>query len=123
MNKNLILTLIAAAALSAAPQSTQQLQAMARSANSPTKHAEVARAYTDRAAELDAEALRHEAEAQRLLKDNGYFPMRHKWPALANAPAETKRRLAMQARRAAHEARELARKHQGLAESKSVAAE
>jgi hypothetical protein len=49
--------------------------------------------------------------------------MKHKWPAMAAAPVERERRLAMQARRAANEARELAQKHEALAGDKLTVAE
>lgn len=121
--KTLILILTAASLSIAAEADSKQLQAKARAANSPTAHSEVSRDYLDRAAALDAKASRHEAEAERMAKDTNYNPMNHKWPALAAAPAERERRLAMQARRAANEARELAQKHEKLATVKGLAAE
>ena len=101
----------------------QKLQTMARNATTPAAHAEVARGYADWAVSLDAKAVTHEANAERMAKDTRYNPMKHKWPAMAAAPVERERRLAMQARRAANEARELAQKHEALAGDKLTVAE
>jgi hypothetical protein len=96
---------------------------MAKNATTPAAHSEVARGYRDWANTLEAKAVKHESNAERLAGDTRYNPMRHKWPAMAAAPAERERRLAMQARRAANEARALALKHEGLGEPKRTAAE
>jgi len=66
--------------------------------------------YRDRAEQLEAKAIRHEANAEELTNRKGYNPMRHKWPAMVQAPIDKERHLAMQARRAAREAREMAAK-------------
>jgi hypothetical protein len=66
--------------------------------------------YRRNAAKLDQKALRHEAEADRLAKNSRSNPMAHKWPAMVQGPIDRERRLAMQARRAAAESRELAAK-------------
>jgi hypothetical protein len=59
----------------------------------------------DRTRDLEAKAIHHEREADRLALAAQKSPMQSKWPAIANAPAERERRLAMQARRAWSEAR------------------
>ncbi len=84
----------------------------------PVNHREMVKTYGGRAVELEAKADRHEKEAERLDKASLNNPLRHKWPAMAAAPAERERRLAMQARRAASEARQLAAKHHSLSEQK-----
>lgn len=112
--KNLILTFILAAGVTLAFDA-ERLQKQARAASTPSAHAEVARGYQQWADTLDAKAAKHEANVQRMAGDNGYNPIRHKWPAMAAAPAERERRLALQARRAANEARALALKHESLA--------
>lgn len=66
--------------------------------------------YLGRAEQLEAKAAKHEANANELAQNKNYNPMRHKWPAMVQAPIERERHLAMQARRAAREARELAAK-------------
>ena len=120
--KNLILSMILAAGVTFAADS-QKLQAMAKSASTPEAHSEVALGYRDWAATLDAKAAKHEDNAERLANSPVYNPMRYKWPAMAAAPAERERRLAMQARRAANEARTLAQKHEALAPPAQTAVE
>jgi hypothetical protein len=66
--------------------------------------------YLDRAEQLEAKAAKHEANADELAKNKNYNPMRYKWPAMVQAPIDRERHQAMQARRAAREARELAAK-------------
>lgn len=120
--KNLILSLMVTAGLTFAGD-PQKLQEMAKNATTPAAHAEVARGYLEWAKSLDEKAARHELNAERLAKDTAYNPMKHKWPAMAAAPAERERRLAMQARRAANEARQLAMKHEAMAGNKQTSAE
>jgi hypothetical protein len=120
--KNLILSLMLAAGLAFAA-GAQKLQTMANNANTPAAHSEVARGYLEWAKSLDEKAAKHESNAERLARDAAYNPMKHKWPAMAAAPAERERRLAMQARRAANEARQLAMKHEALAANKPTSAE
>lgn len=60
-----------------------------------------------RAKEFEAKALKYEAEADQLAKKEGYNPMRHKWPAMAQGPADQARAKALQAKRAAAETREM----------------
>lgn len=120
--KNLILSLILTAGLTYASD-PQKLQTMAKNAATPAAHAEVAIGYHEWAKALDAKAAEHEAKAERLARQANLNPMRHKWPAMAAAPIEKENRLAMQARRAANEARILALKHEALAEGKAISAE
>lgn len=120
--RTLMLSLIATAGLAlAAEPDAKRLAAMARAAATPAANADVARGYREWAAVLDEKAKNHEAEAEALAKAPGYNAMRYKWPALAAAPAERERRLAMQARRAANEARLTAEKHEARAEGKPAA--
>jgi hypothetical protein len=114
MKNILILALMTATMTFAAD--AERLQAMAKAANTTTAHSEVARGYVEFADTLEAKAAKHEKEAERLAKAAESNPLRQKWPAMASAPAERERRLAMQARRAASEARTTALKHKSLAE-------
>lgn len=98
-----------------------KLQTLAKSANTPAEHAVVAKAYSEWAAELDAKAKKHEAEAEKLANSPNYNPMRHKWPAMVQGPIDREKRLAMAARRAANEARETAAKHSSLSGGKVAA--
>ena len=116
--KNLILSLMLAVGISFATEAGE-LQAMAKVASTPAEHSKVAVAYQDWASLWDAKADKYERHAEALA--NNYDPMRQKWPALANAPVERSRQLAMQARRAANEARALALKHQEIAATKLAA--
>lgn len=68
--------------------------------------------YKDRAAKLEAKAMKHEAEADRMEKASRSNPMLYKWPAMVKGPIERERRLAMEARRAAAESLELAAKEE-----------
>jgi len=120
--KNLMLSLILGAGMMFAAD-PQKLQTLAKNAITPAEHAEVAIGYTEWAKALEAKAVKHEATAERLTREAHLNPMRHKWPAMAAAPIERENRLAMQARRAANEARQFAMKHEALAEGKPVVAE
>lgn len=114
MKNILILALTATLTFAADPA---RLQALAKSASTTTAHTEVARGYVEFADSLESKAAKHEKEAERLAKAAENNPLRHKWPAMATAGAERERRLAMQARRAASEARATALKHQSLADA------
>lgn len=120
----LILTASSALVLSASEPnqeiSEKKLAAMAISAKTEAEHSAVARQYDSRADAFEAKAKRHDAEADKLANQKVYNPMMHKWPALAQAPAEKQRRLAMEARRAAQEARDLAGKHRESLETLST---
>lgn len=89
----------------------QELRRKARAASSPEAHAQVASDYRSWADSLTAKARQHEREAERLSQHAAGSAMRHKWPAMVTGPADRERRLAMQAHRAAQEARTIARSH------------
>jgi hypothetical protein len=99
----------------------QEIEAKAKVAKTVAEHLAVAQAYEARAEKLDAEAVNHEKDADKLAARRGYNPMAAKWPAVAQGPAHRARSLAMQARRQAGESRELAAKHRVLARSASAA--
>lgn len=116
-----LVAVLAALSLTANPidQATKvddkQLSQMAQQARTAAEHNRVAALYEKRAEAMEAKAKEHEAEATRLENRQGYNPMAHKWPALAKGPVEHQRSKAMQARRAAREALELAARHRELA--------
>jgi len=85
------------------------------------EHQAEAKRFATRAEEFSAKAKKHEANAERLAKQ-GPNAMQHKWPGLAQGPANLERERAMQARRAEAESREKMAFHQELA-TKSVEAE
>ncbi|MBL8220428.1 MAG: hypothetical protein JNL62_14440 [Bryobacterales bacterium] len=68
---------------------------------------------SERAAFFKANAMQHEAEAERLTNSRNYNPMAAKWPAVAGGPIEYHKQAAMQARRAAAEAQRMAATHSG----------
>jgi hypothetical protein len=105
-----------AAALAPAQSSkpAEDLQALAKSAVTPRQHEEVAKRYRDRAVEFTAKAEAHEKKAASLMRQPAP-PISHKWPAMQPKPWEKERQLAMQARRAAEEASQLAARHYQLA--------
>src|SRR5262245_9313294 len=90
------------------PAAAEQLQEMARAADSAGEHAEVAKQYRLRAESLDAEATKHEDEAKKLARSAG--AMIYKWPAMASGHQRAKEK-AVQTRRAAAESRKLADHH------------
>lgn len=92
----------------------EELAALAKAAKTPAEHLTVAKHYQTRAERFEAEAKRHEDNANRLAKRDNHFPLAHKWPAMAQAPVDRERAKAMQARRAAKECVELAAKHNAL---------
>jgi hypothetical protein len=104
------LLLAATPGFSANAPNSKEVAKMAQTANSPSDHANVAKHYLDL-------SKQHEAKADKLEKElSRYNPgptaaMEQKWPALMNASRERKERLAMQSRRAAQEARQLAKHH------------
>jgi outer membrane lipopolysaccharide assembly protein LptE/RlpB len=89
------------------------LEAMAREADTPREHAQVAKQYRLRAEDFQAKAAKHEAAARTLR--NNRNPMSHKWPAMANGGRERESQLAVQARRAAQECFAIADRHVSLA--------
>lgn len=64
--------------------------------------------YKDRAAKLEEKARKHDLEADKMEKSSRSNPMLYKWPAMVKGPIERERRLAVEARRAASEALEMA---------------
>ena len=82
-------------------------------AKTPSAHAEAARQFRARAADLNAKAVRHEAEAKRLYSNR--FPVEHKQTAMANNAWNRERQAAIDARRGAREAAEQAALHSDLA--------
>lgn len=102
--------------------SIEQLAERARAARTAEEHHAVADGYQKLASQQRERAERHEQEAERLAP-RGFHPMLHKWPGLALAPANRERARAMQARRAANEAMQLAEIHRERARENAAAAE
>jgi hypothetical protein len=94
---------------------SKQIELQAKNARTAADHQAVARLYEQRAAEFEAKAKRHDEQADRMANSEGYNPMKYKWPALAQAPIDSERAKAMQARRAARESLELMARHRELA--------
>ena len=107
--------LLAAAAPSMAAEKmdSEKLQAMAVSARTASEHATVAKHYRVAAESFEAQAAKHEAEANRL-KTQPKLGLASKWPSMVPKTEEKERTLAMQARRAAQENLELADRHYRL---------
>ena len=91
----------------------KEIAKMAREADSPAEHTEVAKQYVWRAEALEAKADKIERELRD--EKQGFNQMAHKWPAMVQNQRERKERVAMQARRAATEAMRLAEHHSKLA--------
>lgn len=87
-----------------------KLEQMAEAAQCAAEHGEVAKQYRLRAETLDAKANEHERKAAELEK-KPKGPMHSKWPAMASKPWVKERDLALQTRRAAKEAQQLADRH------------
>jgi hypothetical protein len=119
-----ILILVAAsmanAAKPVAEMDAEPIQKLAAKAKNSAEHAAVAEQWESRASAFEAQAVKLEREADEMLRREGYNPMRHKWPAMAQAPVERLRAKAMQARRAAFESKELMAYHRNLAEKLST---
>lgn len=93
---------------------TSELARLAAEADTPAKHTQVAKQLRAKAADLNAKAVKHEAEVRRLERQR--FPVEHKMPpALAHRPTMRERELAMEARRGAREALAQADMHTQLA--------
>ena len=95
----------------------QQLTLQAKNARTASEHRAVAGLYQQRAAMFEAKARQHEKQADTMASREGYNPMRHKWPAMAQGSIDRERAKAMQARRAARESLELMARHYKLAGS------
>ena len=89
------------------------LEAMAKEADTPKEHAQVAKQYRLRAEALEAKAAKHEDNARKMR--NSTNAMSHKWPAMVNNSWQRESQLAVQARRAAQECHAIAARHVGLA--------
>lgn len=104
-----------ASSIPAKPLEDREIQKLAREAKTSAEHLTVARHYEARGRAFEAKATRHEKDADELVRRDVYNPMKHKWPAMVQAPIDKARSQAMQARRAAKESFELMAKHQDLA--------
>jgi hypothetical protein len=111
--KSLLVIALSIAAVVAADQKPKM---------TPAEHKTEAARHATRADEFAAKAKKHEANVERLSKEQGYNAMRYKWPALAKGPENLERDRAMQARRAEAESREKYAFHLEMA-NKEVEAE
>lgn len=93
---------------------TGKLEQMAKAAKSASDHAAVAKQYRLRAEAFEAKAEKHESEAHSM-RNSASIGIAAKWPAMAQKSVQKERQKAMQARRAASEAYELADRHSRLA--------
>ena len=91
----------------------KDIDAIAKTADSPADHAQVAKQYLTRAEALEAKADKLERELRSSASNRS--AMDQKWPALMNGMREKKEQNVVQARRAANESRELAQHHSRLA--------
>ena len=106
----LMMTVLVSVGLQAEPVlSAERLHAMAREAKTVKEHAEVSRHYRLRAAALEAEAAKHEADAAAYTRSLG--AMQYKWPAMAPRALQTAKQKAVEARGAARESMVLADRH------------
>ena len=108
--------LLASATEPAKPVEIREIQKKTREARTPSEHLAVASHWEARALVLDAQAAKHERDADALERRDGHNPMKYKWPAMVQAPIDRLRAKAMQARRAAHESRELMAHHREISE-------
>lgn len=92
----------------------KEIAKLAKSAETPAEHAQVAQQYLWRAKALEAKADKIEREL-RNERQGWQPPLATKWPAMVENSRERKERVAMQARRAAKESMELAAHHSKLA--------
>jgi len=90
----------------------ETLQTLEREADTPAEHATIAKQYRLRAESFETQAIKHEAKVRQYTNAAG--PMVHKWPAMAPRALQKEKELAVEARRAARENRELAQRHMGL---------
>jgi hypothetical protein len=92
----------------------KEIAKLAKSAETPAEHTQVAQQYLLRAKALEEKADKIEREL-RAERQGWQPPMATKWPAMVENTRERKERVAMQARRAAKESTELAAHHSKLA--------
>jgi len=90
----------------------RRIATMAAEAESAEQHARVATEARARAEALDAEAARYEKMARRLEKN--WFPNEYKTPSMLQ-PGYKERQRAANARHAARETRDLAKRHRQIA--------
>lgn len=105
-------------ALLSVPAMAQSLMALsathakAASATTAAQHATVAKEYRLHAESLNAQAAAHEKSVKDLVRA---MPQVQKWPGLASGQLQTEKSKAVETRRAAREAMELADHHMRLA--------
>lgn len=104
---------IPAAAQNNTLPSLVRVHGQAADANSPAKHAEVARHYRLHAESLNAQAAAWEQEAAELTRASGAPVL--KWPGLASGQLQDVKTSALEARRAALETMALADHHLRMA--------
>ncbi len=116
-NKTVIVMLMGAVAMFA--DEPKKLAQLAKDAKTASEHAQVAKQYREHAASLEKKAAKLESEAR--VQDAGPTrAMEQKWPAMIVNARERKAQMAVQARRAAEEAREVADRHDRLAHPTSA---
>lgn len=86
-----------------------QLVELSRTAATPQQHAQAAKQYRLRAEALEAQATQAEMVATRALSSQP--PLRYKFPSAFSASLDQDKQRAIQARRSAQEARNLAHWH------------
>jgi len=93
----------------------KKIAQLAKDAQTPAEHSEVAKQYRQHAVSLEKRAAKLEEEAR--VQDAGPTrAMEQKWPAMIVNARERKAQMAVQARRAAQESLTLAERHEKLAE-------
>jgi hypothetical protein len=114
---------LAANSIPAKPLAEKEIQKLAREAKTSAQHLEVAGHYDARGRHFEAQAVQHDRDASELANRDGYNPLKHKWPAMVQAPIDKLRAKAGDARREATESFELAGKHRDLAQRAEAATE
>lgn len=117
-----ILALVSLPAAAVEPMNDKALRERSKSAKTLQDHTLLAEQFLLRADHYTVKAEKHEAEAKAIAARKVHNPMTSKWPALAEAPANYAKNQALQARRAAEEARKLAAFHQDEARKLQTAA-
>ena len=91
----------------------KDIDAIAKTADNPADHAQVAKQYLTRAQDFEDKADKLDRDLRA--SANNRSAMDQKWPGLMNGMREKKEQNVMQARRAADESRQLAQHHSRLA--------
>lgn len=117
-----ILALVSLPAAAVEPMSDKALREKSKAAKTVEDHTFLAEQFLLRADHYTAKAEKHEAEVKEIASRKVHNPMTSKWPAMAEAPATYAKNQALQARRAAEEARKLAAFHQDEARKLQTAA-